>query len=192
METVGRRERKKAQTRQALSDAATRLFREHGFDAVTVAQVAEEADVSLATLFKHFPEGKESLVFSSGEEDGRSVAELVRDRPEGLSVLDGLERVMRERGPFEREPSPWVAERIELIMATPALRDHARRRWLASAEEIATLLAGEVGRPAPGVEERALARYALEIPDIAGDAPDPRAALEALFARLRQGWAASI
>ncbi|MDO8186031.1 TetR family transcriptional regulator [Conexibacter sp. JD483] len=189
METVGRRERKKAQTRQALSDAATRLFRERGFDAVTVAQVAEEADVSLATLFKHFPDGKESLVFSSGEEDGRSVPELVRERPAGVTVLDGLEAVMRERGPFELEPSPWVAQRIELIMATPALRDHARRRWLASADPIAALLAAEAGRDAPAVEDRALARYALEIPDVAGDAPDPRAALESLFARLRRGWA---
>ena len=64
--TVGRRERKKAQTRQALTDAALRLFLEHGYDAVTVAQIAEAADVSIATVFKHVPDGKEALIFDDG------------------------------------------------------------------------------------------------------------------------------
>lgn len=60
--TTGRRERKKAQTRKALADAAVRLFAEHGYDGVTVAQIAEAADVSIATLFAHVPDGKEALI----------------------------------------------------------------------------------------------------------------------------------
>ncbi|WP_147264659.1 TetR/AcrR family transcriptional regulator, partial [Streptomyces sp. NBRC 110611] len=58
----GRRERKKAQTRKALADAALRLFLERGYDGVSVKDVAEAADVSVTTLFKHFS-GKEALVF---------------------------------------------------------------------------------------------------------------------------------
>ena len=61
-ETMGRRERKKAQTRRALADAAMRLFTERGYDNVGVREVAEEADVAVTTLFKRFP-SKEALVF---------------------------------------------------------------------------------------------------------------------------------
>ncbi len=58
----GRRERKKRQTRQAISDVATTLFLERGFDAVTVAEVARAADVAVQTVFNHFPT-KEDLFF---------------------------------------------------------------------------------------------------------------------------------
>lgn len=61
-ETMGRRERKKAATRRALADAALRLFLEHGYNNVGIKDVAEAADVSTTTLFKHFP-SKEALVF---------------------------------------------------------------------------------------------------------------------------------
>lgn len=64
---VGRRERKKAATRQAIADAALELFLEHGFDRVSVRDVAEKADVSTTTLFAHFP-SKESLVFDREED----------------------------------------------------------------------------------------------------------------------------
>jgi AcrR family transcriptional regulator len=187
METVGRRERKKAQTRHALSEAAARLFTERGFDDVTVAQIAEAADVSLATLFKHFPDGKESLVFGDGDQPEPSVVDAVTDRPPGTSVLQALHAVMSNRGPFMTTQPPELRARIALIVETPALRDYARRQWLAHADAIAQLLAEEAGRKV-NVESRALAHYALETPDLAGREPNPRAALATLFARLEHGW----
>jgi AcrR family transcriptional regulator len=187
METIGRRERKKAQTRHALSEAATGLFTERGFDNVTVAQVAEAADVSLATLFKHFPDGKESLVFGDGDHPASSVVDAVTDRPPGTSVLQALHAVMRDRGPFETTQPPELRARIALITETPALWNYARRRWLAHTDVIAQLLAEEAGRKVD-VETRALAHYALETPDLAGREPNPRAALATLFARLERGW----
>ncbi|WP_280454554.1 TetR/AcrR family transcriptional regulator, partial [Nocardia brasiliensis] len=66
MTEPGRRERKKAANRQALADAALRLFLERGYDAVGVREIADAADVSVATLFKHFPGGKEALVVGQG------------------------------------------------------------------------------------------------------------------------------
>src|SRR5487761_1788226 len=60
-EAVGRRERHKRATRQMLIDTATEMFLERGFDAVTVAEIAEVCDVSPTTVFNYFPT-KESLV----------------------------------------------------------------------------------------------------------------------------------
>ncbi|MFC9690843.1 TetR/AcrR family transcriptional regulator [Kribbella sp. NPDC056951] len=59
---LGRRERKKQQTKAAISKVATELFLERGFDAVTVAEVARAADVAVQTVFNHFPT-KEDLLF---------------------------------------------------------------------------------------------------------------------------------
>ena len=88
MET-GRRERKKQQTRQAISDVATALFMERGFDAVTVAEVARAADVAVQTVFNHFP-AKEDLFF---DEQGwwRGPAEAVRAAAADADPMDVLE-----------------------------------------------------------------------------------------------------
>ncbi|WP_344158008.1 helix-turn-helix domain-containing protein [Kribbella yunnanensis] len=59
---LGRRERKKQQTKAAISKVATELFLERGFDAVTVAEVAQAADVAVQTVFNHFAT-KEDLLF---------------------------------------------------------------------------------------------------------------------------------
>ncbi|WP_280431681.1 helix-turn-helix domain-containing protein, partial [Nocardia brasiliensis] len=68
MTEPGRRERKKAANRQALADAALRLFLERGYDAVGVREIADAADVSVATLFKHFPGGKEARGVGQGRD----------------------------------------------------------------------------------------------------------------------------
>src|SRR4051794_10762590 len=88
MET-GRRERKKQQTRQAISDVATTLFLERGFDAVTVAEVARAADVAVQTVFNHFP-AKEDLFF---DEPGwwTGPARAVREAPVGADPVNVLE-----------------------------------------------------------------------------------------------------
>ena len=93
---TGRRERKKAATRQALSDAAMRLFLARGFDDVTVREIADVADVSTTTLMKHFPT-KEALVFDRDDEIERALISAVADRPPRTSVLGALRSYMRER-----------------------------------------------------------------------------------------------
>ncbi|MFI5695809.1 TetR/AcrR family transcriptional regulator [Kribbella sp. NPDC051586] len=86
---VGRRERKKQQTRHAISDVATRLFLERGFDAVTVAEVARAADVAVQTVFNHFP-AKEDLFF---DEAGwwLGPARAIREAPADADPIDVLE-----------------------------------------------------------------------------------------------------
>ncbi|TVT20430.1 TetR family transcriptional regulator [Amycolatopsis acidiphila] len=73
---------KKQQTRQAISDVATRLFIEHGFENVTIAQVAAAAEVAKMTVTNYFPR-KEDLVFDVHEEFVESLATTV-----GEPVLD--------------------------------------------------------------------------------------------------------
>ena len=66
----GLRERKKLATRRAISDIATGLFMERGFDNVTVAEVAEVANVAKMTVFNYFPR-KEDLFLIVKMKDGR-------------------------------------------------------------------------------------------------------------------------
>jgi AcrR family transcriptional regulator len=86
---LGRRERKKLETRRVISDVATRLFMERGFDAVTVAEVARAADVAVQTVFNHFP-AKEDLFF---DEPGwwAGPAQAIREAPADADPVDVLE-----------------------------------------------------------------------------------------------------
>ncbi|MEV5897756.1 TetR/AcrR family transcriptional regulator [Nonomuraea fuscirosea] len=185
---TGRRERKKAQTRQALSDAALRLFGERGYDSVTVAQIAEEADVSIATLFAHVPDGKEALIFDDGAERHVWLAAAVRERPSGQSVLEALRRCLAGSGPFAGDLPPGQRRKRDLIVSTPALREYSRKLWIAGAAALAETIAAESGRDPSDMTVRALARYVLEIPELAGAEPDPLAAMNAVFDLLESGW----
>ena len=78
---MGLRERKKAETRRRIAEAAHRLFGERGFQAVTVVEVARAAEVAEATLFNYFPT-KEDLFYSGLEAFGARLVAAVRERPE--------------------------------------------------------------------------------------------------------------
>ena len=188
MTTPGRRERKKAATRRALSDAARRLFLERGFDKVTVAEIAEAADTAVSTLFVHFPAGKEALILGDGAEREQALTAAVRDRGEGTSILEALHGFLATRGPFEAAPDPETRQVTELVVTTPALRAYARAMWTNNEESLARVIAAETGRAADDLSLRLLARYVLEIPDLAGTAPDAPAALDVAFEHLSRGW----
>src|SRR5919198_1863976 len=90
---AGLRERKKQQTRQHIAETARRLFLERGFDPVTVAEVAREADVSAGTVFNYFPT-KEDLFYSGMEVFEERLLEAVRNRRAGESVLAAVRGVV--------------------------------------------------------------------------------------------------
>ncbi|ARP74385.1 TetR/AcrR family transcriptional regulator [Streptomyces pluripotens] len=90
----GLRERKKRETRQRISDIATGLFLERGFTAVTMADVAEAADVSVNTVYNYFP-AKEDLFFDRSAGVVDRLARWVRGRDAGESAARAVLREMR-------------------------------------------------------------------------------------------------
>ena len=184
--TMGRRERKNAQTRTAIAEAARRLFLDRGYDQVSVKDIADAVDVSVPTLFKHVPDGKEALMFDDGVERREGLLTAVRDRAPGESVMAALREFMRGRGPFVAEPTPEFRRMVDLITNTSALRDYSRKLWIRCEDELAAAIAGEIDRAPDDVAARAAARYVLEIPQFIGEKPDP-GALDAIFDLLEHG-----
>ncbi|MDX8029052.1 helix-turn-helix domain-containing protein [Lentzea sp. BCCO 10_0856] len=186
--TAGRRDRKKAATRQALADAALTLFLERGYDNVTVKEIAEAADTAIATLFAHFPAGKEALILDDSGEREASLTLAVRERPEGTSPLDALHAFFAGRAPFREDLPEEYRRRMDLVMSTPALWAYARTVWVVCQDTLAALLAEAAGLAEPDDSLHVLARYVLETPDLAAARPDRNAALAAAFSHLKQGW----
>jgi AcrR family transcriptional regulator len=94
---------------QRLVVAAVDLFAEQGYDATTVAQIAERAGVTKSTFFRHFSDKRELLV--AGQETlSRLLAEGITEAPAGASPLEavaaGLERASGAMGPANRELGP--------------------------------------------------------------------------------------
>ena len=81
----GLRERKKRETQEAIAGVAMELFRERGFDAVTVADIARAADVAEKTVFNHFPT-KEDLIFVRADDLLAAQVEEIRSRPPGTPL----------------------------------------------------------------------------------------------------------
>jgi AcrR family transcriptional regulator len=89
----GLRDRKKRLLRQRISDTATAMFLERGFNEVTVSEIAEACDVSEKTVFNYFPT-KESLLLDREEYQAALITEALRDRGEDVSLVDGIVAVL--------------------------------------------------------------------------------------------------
>ncbi|MGI5525872.1 TetR/AcrR family transcriptional regulator [Streptomyces syringium] len=124
---TGRRERKKAQTRKALADAALELFLDRGYDQVGVKDVADAADVSVTTLFKHFP-CKEALVFDLDQDIEAALVAAVRERAPGVSVPQALrEHLLTAVSPHTLGLSPHT------LIPHPPGEQTGGRGWRSSA-----------------------------------------------------------
>ncbi|MCX5163916.1 TetR/AcrR family transcriptional regulator [Streptomyces sp. NBC_00264] len=183
---TGRRERKKAATRQAIADAALRLFLERGYDAVSIRDIAEAADVSTTTVFKHFS-GKEALVFDQEESVDAQLVAAVRRRDAGHSVLDALrQHVLDTWLPIAAHPQR--DEFNHLVDSTPALRAYAERMWVRHTDTLGAAIADELGVEHGNLACVTLARFALEVPVLVQGQRDHRAAIEEVFDILANGW----
>src|SRR5919201_4879044 len=86
---LGLRERKKQRTRELIAETGRRLFKERGFDRVTVAEVARAAEVSEQTVFNYFPT-KEDLVYWRLEGLEQGLIRPMHGPPPGEPVHDAL------------------------------------------------------------------------------------------------------
>jgi AcrR family transcriptional regulator len=166
-EPLGLRERKKRQTRERIADTAGRLFAERGFEPVTVAEIAREADVSEQTVFNYFPT-KEDLFYGGLETFEEDMLEAIRERDQGVTVLAAFRRfVRRPRGLLaKQEPSEAraAAERLRtisrIIVNSPALLAREQQILQRYTRSLANLIADETeaadGDIAPWVMANAL------------------------------------
>ena len=124
----GLRERKKRRVRQKISDVATAMFLVHGFDNVTVAQIAAASEVSEQTVFNYFTT-KESMFFDRAESMTNAVANAVRERGR-TSLVEAVVQSMAD----EIHPGRW-----ETLDEAGQL--HLFRRFCDVATESPTLVA---------------------------------------------------
>jgi AcrR family transcriptional regulator len=159
--TEGLRERKKRQTRETIAHAAMALFARHGFDAVTVADVARAADVSEKTVFNYFP-AKEDLVLHGGEERRAALIEAIRSRPEGASIVEPFRTASLEFAErVEHDPVESIVAIPRLVAESRSLRDRLFLGWEQEAAALTPVIAEETGAAegdlVPAVVARTLA-----------------------------------
>src|SRR3954452_21653806 len=164
---AGLRERKKQQTRQLIADAARRLFADRGFEGVTVAEVAREADVSEATVFNYFPT-KEDLFYSGLEAFEEELIAAIRGREPGQTVLAAFRRFLLEpRGALAMKNVDEATQRqrtiTRVITESPALLARERQLFARYTESLAALIADETGPAQDDVEPRVVANALLGI-----------------------------
>ena len=184
---TGRRERKKAATRQAIADAALALFLERGYHDVSVKEIADAADVSVTTLFTHFPDGKEALVFDEDTDREAELVAVVRDRPPGQPILDALRDHFVARY-TERPRTPQTRRFFDLVEHTPELSEYLRTMWLRHEATLARAIAETDGGDPGDIANVALAHYVLETLSLVRNSDDPPRAAGRLFTLLKTGW----
>ena len=140
----GLRERKKARTRAVIREQALRLFSEQGYQATTVEQIAEAAEISPSTFFRYFPT-KEDVVL---QDDFDPIAiEKFEAQPAGLHPVAALRAAIREA--FAEVPPDEIEQWREvtrLTMAVPELRARTLDNFTQSVTMAAELIAKRQGR----------------------------------------------
>lgn len=141
---LGLRERKKRRTREAIRREAYRLFREQGYDATTIEQIAEAAEVSPSTFFRYFPT-KEDVVLT--DEYDPLIMRLIREGPPDRTFIETLRSAVI--GPLkvvmETEREEMIT-RMQLLVGVPALRARSAQQQTEGWRLLADLYAERTGR----------------------------------------------
>jgi AcrR family transcriptional regulator len=142
--TGGLRERKKARTRASIREHALRLFREQGYHATTVEQIAEAAEVSPSTFFRYFPT-KEDVVLQD-DMDVITLAAFER-QPAGLSPIAAFRAAWAETyAALTEEELARLEETSAMTMVIPELRARAVDELSRTIDVIAQVAAKRTGR----------------------------------------------
>jgi AcrR family transcriptional regulator len=142
----GLRERKKRRRRDLIADTARELFLERGFDAVTVAEIAREADVDTKTVYNYFP-SKPDLFYHRLEEFEQAMVDAVRGREVGASILAAFGRfVLDQHGVLgQSDASDRLRAITRTIVDSPTLLAHEQQVFARFTATLAAAIAEETG-----------------------------------------------
>ena len=194
----GLRERKKRRTRETIVERAEALFAEKGFEATTVADIAEAADIAPRTFFAYFP-SKEDVVFWEFDEAISSMRERFASRPDDEGAIDAMRSWIEAMVcDVDHDDERKRAQR-ELIHANDSLRNHDRALRAKFQEALAEALRDDFSGPAGDLRAEMVAAAATaamaaltEDPQWAERVygPDPMVLLDEVLTFVRGGIAA--
>ena len=118
---IGRRDRKRLETRNGLAAVALELFAERGFDAVTVNDIADRADVDPSTFYRHFG-SKEAVIFSDLGDWTGHLGDAVRAQPAELPLLEAMRMGLKDLAAMLMVDIDNERHRAELTESTPSVR----------------------------------------------------------------------
>lgn len=187
----GLRERKKAKTRAAVQRHALRLFRAQGYEATTINQIAEAAEISPSTFFRYFPTKEDVVLYDAI--DPVAFAAFAAQPPE-VSPIEALRRALREvLAAMSPEEIEEQRERGKLIFAVPELRTRMLVEVVKSGQVLCELVARRVGRKANDIAVRTLVGAILGavvaglLPAVDAPASDLLAAIDESLVALEHG-----
>jgi AcrR family transcriptional regulator len=152
---AGLRDQKKAGTRLAISNVATRLFVERGFDNVSVDEVAREAGVARKTVFNYFAR-KEDLIFDREEETRALVRDAIAGRGKH-SPIHAFQVLMRTLVETQHPIFTITARPIAFwrtVSASPSLTTYARELQVTLADDLGDMFCDAVDAPRGDSEAR--------------------------------------
>ncbi|MFE2523284.1 TetR/AcrR family transcriptional regulator [Streptomyces sp. NPDC059382] len=187
-EPSGRRERKKAATRQKIADTALRLFMERGYEAVGIRDVAAEADVAVTTVFAHFA-SKEALVFERDQDFEQRLTRAVTDRPPHEPLIPALRREVQAL--VRHCTAEGGAPVRRMIEGSAALREYEESMSLRHAQALAVALTADPHLSRSETACRATARFAIDAYALACRADDPEATVDEVFRMIEAAWEAA-
>ena len=155
----GLRARKKARTRADLQRHALRLFRDRGWAATTVDDIAAAAEVSRSTFFRYFPTKEDVVLF----DDVDPLFEAAfRDTPPGTPLLEALRRCLRTGfATLDEEKRALEEVRMDLARSVPEIASALRGRNAWGVEVTARTVSQAVGRPASDPDVVLFARVVI-------------------------------
>jgi AcrR family transcriptional regulator len=154
------RERKKALTRAAIVETAQRLFEERGFDNVTVAEIADAANVSVKTLFVYF-RAKEDLAFADNRLIDEIIAALAARAP-GTTRAEAVADELTAQIRAQDDPAAGLEGFHRGYGESPAIRSGLLRLWAEYEDRLTAFLAAEAGaEPTPAMRLHAMQLVAI-------------------------------
>ena len=158
---LGLRERKKAKTRALIQEHALRLFREQSYEATSIEEIADAAEVSPSTVFRYFPTKPDLVIYDDLDE--RMIAAF-RAQPPGLNALQALRASLHSGfGALAGEEMALQRERERLLRTVPELQSAMLGEFARTVTEIADLVAERAHRRADDDAVLALAGAVIGI-----------------------------